>query len=222
MGVKALRRREEGNELVASGQLAVVTVMRDREVDDAAVIEASRHDGERFGVLYDRYAAQLYRYAYRRVGPEFAEDVVAETFLAAFRRRFDYDLARTNARPWFFGIVTREIARRRRSEEARYRALARAGTDAVVDGFADRVAAEVTAGATRGALAGAVRALSRADRDVLLLIAWAEFSYEEVAETLGIKVGTVRSRLHRARRKLREALGGTNPTDVVEVDSWAS
>jgi RNA polymerase sigma factor (sigma-70 family) len=174
---------------------------------DAAVIAASRDDAELFGVIYDRYAAQLYRYAYRRLGPEHAEDVVAETFLAAFRHRGRYDLTREDARPWLFGIATKEIARRRRTEEARYRALARTGTGEVVDGFADEVSTAVSAQAVRGQLADGLRRLAPGDRDVLLLIAWSGLSYEEVAETMRIKIGTVRSRLHRARRKLREALG---------------
>ncbi|MER5332320.1 RNA polymerase sigma factor [Micromonospora sp. NPDC002717] len=187
-------------------------------LSDATVIAASRSDAEQFGVLYDRYAAQLYRYAHRRLGPERAEDVVAETFLAAFRRRGTYDLARADARPWFFGILTREIARHRRAEEARYRTMGRAGGGDVAEGFADQVAASVTAQANRRTLADALRRLSPGDRDVLLLVAWSDLSYEEVADTLHIKIGTVRSRLHRARRKLRNALGDTNPTDFSEVD----
>lgn len=195
-----------------------MTVASGRDVSDATAIAASHSDAEEFGVLYDRYAAQLYRYAHRRVGPELAEDVVADTFLAAFRRRSSYDLTRIDARPWFFGILTREIARRRRSEEARWRALGRAADSDVAEGFADRVAASVTARATRGPLAEALRRLTPGDRDVLLLVAWGDLSYEEVADTLQIKIGTVRSRLHRARRKLRAALGDTNPTDITEVD----
>jgi RNA polymerase sigma factor (sigma-70 family) len=196
----------------------VLTAAVGRDVDDATAIAASQRDAEQFGLLYDRYAGQLYRYAYRRVGPELAEDVVADTFLAAFRRRSAYDLARTDARPWFFGILTREIARRRRAEEARWRALGRAADSDVVEGFADRIAASVTARSARGPLAEALRRLAPGDRDVLLLIAWGDLSYEEVADTLQIKLGTVRSRLHRARRKLRAALGDSNPTDISEVD----
>jgi RNA polymerase sigma-70 factor (ECF subfamily) len=115
--------------------------------------------------------------------------------------------------------VTKVIARRHRAEQARYRALARAGIDEVVDGFADRVAAEVSAAGARGALATAMGRLTPADRDVLLLVAWSGLSYEEVAETLGIKVGTVRSRLHRARTQVRRSLGGSNPADIVEEQS---
>jgi RNA polymerase sigma-70 factor (ECF subfamily) len=185
---------------------------------DAAVIAASRNDAELFGVIYDRYAAQLHRYTYRRLGPAHAEDVVAETFLAAFRQRGRYDLAREDARPWLFGIATKEIARRRRAEEARYRALARAGAADVVDGFADEVSTAVSAQAVRGQLADALRRLAPGDRDVLLLIAWSGLSYEEVAETMRIKVGTVRSRLHRARRKLRESLGENTLAKLFEEE----
>ncbi|WP_155372538.1 RNA polymerase sigma factor [Catellatospora vulcania] len=185
---------------------------------DAAVIAASRHDAEAFGVIYDRYAAGLHRYAYRRLGPQTAEDAVAETFLAAFRHRDRYDLGREDARPWLFGILTKEIARRWRTEQARYRALSRAGEAEAVEGFADEVDAAVSAQATRGALADGLRGLAARDRDVLLLVAWSGLTYEEVAQTLRIKVGTVRSRLHRARLKLREALGEDTMTDFFEVE----
>ncbi|WP_285688289.1 RNA polymerase sigma factor [Actinoplanes sp. NBRC 103695] len=192
--------------------------MTDRTLheSDAMIVEASLRDTEAFAALYDRYAEQLYRYAYRRVGSDFAEDIVADTFLAAFRRRRDYDLTRQDARPWLFGIVTKEIARRHRAEQARYRALARSAADDATPGFADRVAAEVSAEAVRGPLATALRRLAKGDRDVLLLVAWSGLSYEEVAETLQIKIGTVRSRLHRARQQVRAALGGSNPVDSRE------
>jgi RNA polymerase sigma factor (sigma-70 family) len=183
---------------------------------DAAAVRASLGDGERFALLYDLYAAQLYRYAFRRVGPDHAEDVVAETFLAAFGQRGSYDPARAEARSWLFGILTRRIADRRRAERARYRALARAGSGEAVEGFADQVAADVSAQAAHRVLADALRKLPAADRDVLLLVAWGGLTYEEVAATLDIKVGTVRSRLHRARQRVRQSLGGRNPAALVE------
>jgi RNA polymerase sigma factor (sigma-70 family) len=74
---------------------------------------------------------------------------------------------------------------------------------------AERVAVNVTAQSVRALLAGALAGLARADRDVLLLIAWEQLSYDEVARALGIPLGTVRSRLHRARTKIRAALAGT-------------
>lgn len=185
---------------------------------DGGIIRASWDDADRFAEIYDRYAAALYRYAFRRTGPEVADDVVASTFLAAFQRRTSYDVARPDARPWLFGILTKELARHHRTERARYRALARSAPDPAVDGPAERVAARVTAGGVRAPLAAALAGLARGDRDVLLLVAWGDLSYDEVAAALRIPPGTVRSRLHRARRKVRDALGGTDPTTDPEDD----
>src|SRR4029079_14043195 len=105
---------------------------------------------------------------------------------------------RPYAPPWLYGILTRKLARHYRTEKARYRALARAVDNDIEDGPAERVAFRVTAGSVRTPLAGALARLSAGDRDVLLLIAWCDFSYEDVASALGIPVGTVRSRLNRA------------------------
>ncbi|MGV9774271.1 RNA polymerase sigma factor [Streptosporangium sp. NPDC003464] len=178
---------------------------------DADLVSASWTQPEAFAELFDRYSGMLYRYVAKRLGPEPAEDLVGETFLVAFSRRRSYDLAYPDARPWLFGILTKLISRQRRTEAARYRALLRAPVDGHEDSPADRVAAGVSAQAARPALISALAALPAKDRDVLLLIAWGDLTYEEVAQALGIPVGTVRSRLNRGRRKVRAALGDTNP-----------
>ncbi|MEV5893045.1 RNA polymerase sigma factor [Nonomuraea fuscirosea] len=180
---------------------------------DSELVSASWSDPEAFAELFDRYSAMLYRYVSKRLGPGPAEDLVGETFLIAFSKRRSYDLAYPDARPWLFGILTKLVARHHRSEATRYRALLRAPVEAEVESPADRVAAGVSAQAVRGELAGALAALPAKDRDVLLLIAWGDLTYEEVARALGIPVGTVRSRLNRGRRKVRAALGDTNPME---------
>ncbi|MGP3917999.1 RNA polymerase sigma factor [Nonomuraea sp. 10N515B] len=180
---------------------------------DAELVCASWTDPEVFAELFDRYSAMLYRYVSKRLGPEPAEDLVGETFLVAFSRRRSYDLAYEDARPWLFGILTKLISRHHRKEAARYRALLRAPVDSDIESPADRVAAGVTAQAVRAELAGALAALPAKDRDVLLLIAWGDLTYEEVAQALGIPIGTVRSRLNRGRRKVRAALGDANPME---------
>ncbi|MEV0613920.1 RNA polymerase sigma factor [Nonomuraea sp. NPDC050404] len=180
---------------------------------DADLVRASWSDPEAFAELFDRYSAMLYRYVSKRLGPEPAEDLVGETFLVAFSRRKSYDLAYPDARPWLFGILTKLVSRHHRTEAARYRALLRAPVDSEVESPADRVAAGVTAQAARTELAGALAALPAKDRDVLLLIAWGDLTYEEAARALGIPVGTVRSRLNRGRRKVRAALGDANPME---------
>lgn len=192
----------------------------DVQATDAEVIEASWLAPERFGALHDRHLDALYRYAYQRVGPGAADDVVAETFLAAFAQRARYDVGRADARPWLFGILTNKIARWSRTETAHYRTYARAGHapgTGWTDGVADRVAEQVSAQAMRQHLAAALGELGQADRDVLLLIAWGQLSYDEVGQALDIPAGTVASRLNRARRKVRQALAGqATPTkDIV-------
>ncbi|MEU4746482.1 RNA polymerase sigma factor [Actinosynnema sp. NPDC023658] len=187
---------------------------------DAEIIERSRHEPDAFAALFDRHAPHIQRYLARRLGAQVADDLVAETFLTAFDKRQRYDRGRPDARPWLYGIATNLVGRHRRQEARRYQARASddPGADAVQD-HADRVAAEVTARAMRSMLAGALGGLSDEDRDVLLLVAWEQLSYEEVAAALAIPVGTVRSRLHRARRKVRQALGGHNPTEVEEMSN---
>ncbi|MCC8479891.1 RNA polymerase subunit sigma-70 [Streptomyces sp. CS149] len=188
---------------------------------DASVIARSWDEPEVFAALFDRHSDAVHRYTARRLGNEVADDVVAETFTTAFQQRHRYDPARstgTDAQPWLFGIATNLISRHRRAEARRFKAMAR--VPALTDHdepLADRAADRVMARAVRRELAAALAALPARHRDVLLLVAWGDLSYEETAQALGIPVGTVRSRLHRARGKLREALGGSNPTALREV-----
>lgn len=188
-----------------------------RPDDDARVIADSLVQPELFGELYQRHAAVIHRYAARRLGEHAAEDITADTFLSAFRVRTRYDLTRPNARPWLYGIAANLIGKQRRAEVRALRALARTGHDPVADIWTDRSDSRVTAQAAQAQLAGALAALSAGDRDVLLLVAWADLSYQEVADALSIPVGTVRSRLNRARRKVRLALGGVDPRLVREI-----
>jgi RNA polymerase sigma factor (sigma-70 family) len=180
---------------------------------DAAEIERSLQHPECFAVIYDRYAGEIHRYAARRLDLAAADDIVAEVFLAAFRCRARYDTDQACARPWLYGITTKLISRLRRSEGRMYRALARTGVDPVVELDTDRVANDVTAAAASRQLAAALARLTDGDRHVLLLFAWADLRYDEIATALSIPIGTVRSRLHRARAGVREALGDTNPLD---------
>jgi RNA polymerase sigma factor (sigma-70 family) len=181
------------------------------DADDAAVTQLSRREPEYFSELFRRHAPYIQRYVVRRLGHGVADDVVAETFLLAFRQRDSYDLTRLDARPWLYGIATNLIGRHRRAEVRLYRALARTGTDPVAESFTDRVDDRVSASTATLRLAAALARLSGELRDTLLLVAWGELSYEETATALGVPVGTVRSRVSRARSALRRSLGDTNP-----------
>ena len=182
---------------------------------DATLIEQSWARPERFAAIFERYFGQIHQYLARRVGDRTADDLAAEVFVAAFAQRQRYDLARECARPWLYGIATNLIGTYRRQEQRRYQALARAGASAVSPSDEDRVTDRVSASAAGPALAAALASLEAGDRDVLLLIALAGLDYHEAAQALGIPYGTVCSRLNRARRRLREALGGANPAGEV-------
>jgi RNA polymerase sigma-70 factor (ECF subfamily) len=180
-------------------------------VVDAEIIASSLDDPEKFATLFDRYATMLYRYISFRLGPELTEDLVGETFLIAFRRRGSYDVSYRDARPWLLGIATKLVTRHRRAEVSRYRALERQAPVQAVDGPEETITRDLTAQRSRPALLHALSQLPRGDRDVLLLVAWSDMTYQETARALGIPVGTVKSRLNRARRTVRQALGGVNP-----------
>jgi RNA polymerase sigma factor (sigma-70 family) len=182
-----------------------------RARDDVRQIQSSLQDPERFGVIFDRYFAEIHGYVARRLGCDAADDIAAETFLTAFRKRRRFDPGRGIVRAWLYGIATNHISRYRRREVRELRAVARSGTVAPDESHADRVADRVTAGAMRRQLAGALAELPRGDREVLLLVALAGLSHAEVAKALGIPYGTVGSRLSRVRRKLRGGLAEAGP-----------
>ncbi|MER6943215.1 RNA polymerase sigma factor [Nonomuraea sp. NPDC000554] len=187
--------------------------------NDAVAIERSWDEPERFGAVFDAHYADIHRYASRRLGPHAADDVSAETFALAFRRRRRYDLSHRSARPWLYGIATNLISRHRRDEVRLLRAVDRLHPLAEpTRGHEDEVTAKVSAQSVKGTLAGAIAALPAAQRDVLLLVALAGLSYDEVAQALDVPFGTVSSRLNRARKKLRKALGDTNPLLDEEED----
>jgi RNA polymerase sigma factor (sigma-70 family) len=169
-----------------------------------------------FDEVFESYFEEIHRYAARRLGPDAAADVAAQVFLEAFRQRQGYDPGRAGVRTWLYGIATRVIGRHRRAEVRALRALGRLGPDRDPQGHAEWVDSRVSAAGLRAELAGAIAALPRGQRDVLLLVALADLSHEEVATALGISYGTVGSRLSRARTTLREALGGTNPILTLE------
>ncbi|QKG23073.1 RNA polymerase sigma factor [Actinomadura verrucosospora] len=166
-----------------------------------------QRDPERFTDVHDRYFRDIYRYVAGRLDAQTAEDIAAETFCLAFGQRDRFDPERGGLRAWLFGIATNLVAQHRRKEARRYRAMARTGGDAPAAGsHEDRVVTEVAARRLRPRLAGALAALSPGERDVVLLIALADLTYEEVAEALGISPGTVGSRLSRARKKLHDVI----------------
>ena len=166
---------------------------------------ASSPDTE-FRQLYSEHARTIHRYLARRLGIELADDLTAETFLTALRRWPSYRAEQGQPIAWLYGIATNLARNHRRREQAELLAVRRLQSlTADVPDPAERVVARVDAGVRAGQLAAAVATLKPGDRDALLLLAWTELSYEQIGQALDIPTGTVRSRIHRARRQLQAA-----------------
>jgi RNA polymerase sigma factor (sigma-70 family) len=179
---------------------------------DARVIAASVSRPEAFARVFDRHARDIWRYACRRVGPVAAEEVVGETFLRAFSGRAAYDAKQIDARPWLYGIAINVIREQARAQARRGRDLESRRENDLVDGGLDRVEARADAAATVPATVAALAQLEPIDRETLLLYALTDLHYGEIATAMQVPVGTVRSRLNRARRQMQTQLGVAEPT----------
>lgn len=190
------------------------------EESDAALIAASLECPVRFGAIFDRHATVLHRYLVRRLGPDEAESMVGEVFRIAFEKRHTYDPLRPVARPWLYGIATNLLAKHRRREARRLHAVARLASHRLPPSdLAEGVSGAVDAADLWPRVADAVTALPEPERDALVLHVWEGLSYDEVADALGIPVGTVRSRLNRARGRIRELAGGRGGEQDDNIDS---
>lgn len=170
---------------------------------DSDIIRSSLSASAAFSELYDRHATAIHRFVSRRAGSDVADDVMSETFLVAFERRRDYDLERDTALPWLYGIASTLLRKHARTEARAWHGVnADHASHVTVDAFSE---ADGRADAHRAMehLGHALRKMHARDRETLLLYAWADLDYEGIAQALNIPVGTVRSRLNRARRLLR-------------------
>ncbi len=176
------------------------------ERSDADVIAASLSDGSEFSIVFDRYFETVYKYVARRIGIDAAGDLTSEVFVRAFEARERYDVARPNCRPWLYGIASNLVRDHLRRRRRRSRAYLRAAFQEEADGESTIADAESRASAALMApqINAALGKLNDFDREVLLLYALGELSYDEIAVALSIPIGTVRSRLARARRRMQE------------------
>jgi RNA polymerase sigma factor (sigma-70 family) len=127
-------------------------------------------------------------------------------FLAAFRNRGRYQLGRGDARPWLYGIATKVVGQQLRAEGRRAHLLAVVPVPPPAEFPADEIGDRITAERLRPVLLGVLGGLADADRELVFLVAWAGLSYQQAAQALEIPIGTVRSRLHRVRAKVRRAI----------------
>ena len=166
---------------------------------DAVVIERSLRRPERFAAVFDRHHAAIHGYVARRLGAGLGRRRGLGDFLIAFDRRGRYDLGQPDAAPWLYGIASNLVARTAARRCAATWCWHAPATADAIDGHSESVDGRLDAQALRSRLAAALPTSSRRDREVLLLVAWAQLSLEEAARALGIPAGTARSRLHRAR-----------------------
>ncbi|MFB7396394.1 sigma-70 family RNA polymerase sigma factor [Streptomyces sp. NPDC056191] len=162
-------------------------------------------DPSALGEAYDEHARVLYHYAFRVCGDRAAaEDVVSAAFLEAWRCRGKVHAEGGSLRPWLLGIATNIMRGSAREARRRDAALARMPDRGVLPDFADDVLARMTDGEQIRAARAALGKLRRREREVFTLVVWAGLDYAAAGEALGVPVGTVRSRLSRARERLRK------------------
>lgn len=185
---------------------------------DRELIRHSLADPQAFEVIFDRHYSAIRRYVARRLSPAQADDLAAEAFCIAFDRRAHLVEQRPDCPvvAWLYGIATNLVRRRRRDERRQLRAYARAGADAVpLEPTSDLIAA-VDARRAAPAVARALASLSADERDVLLLFALADLDYQGIADALQIPIGTVRSRLARARARAARHLEAADSESLKE------
>ena len=172
--------------------------------DDELWLRAGRGDTEAFAALFERHGRSVYNFCFRRTADwAAAEDLMSIVFLEAWRQR-GKELARGMVRAWLFGIATLVVRNRWRTQRRYRRALARLPRESGTPDFADDVESRLADESRMAALVEQLRRLPKREQDVLSLCVWSGLAYEEAAVALGIPVGTVRSRLSRARNRLRE------------------
>jgi RNA polymerase sigma factor (sigma-70 family) len=171
---------------------------------DATAVARSLHDPAAFATIFDRYWPRLHTFCTARAGAA-GEDIAAETFRIAFDDRRRFDAGSGGMRPWLYGIATNLLRHHFRSLERGRRATLRArGSE--IDVSADDALGRIEADGLGPALAAALATLSAVDRDTLLLLAWGGLGYDEIALATTTPVGTVRTRIHRARTRVRAHL----------------
>jgi RNA polymerase sigma-70 factor (ECF subfamily) len=175
-------------------------------LSDADAVAASIHQPQAFATLFERHFDRIHGYLRARLGQVLADDLAAETFTRAFDARHRFDRSYADARPWLFAIANNLVREQRRGEIRRLRALGRLPLPDPQPATDEATIPRLDAAAGGRELAAALAALRAADRDALLLVAWAELTYEEAARAAQVPVGTIRSRVHRARSTLRAAL----------------
>ena len=181
--------------------------MKTCSASDAELWRAAETDPEAFGELYERHARAVFAFCARRTGDlALAEDLTSVVFLEAWRRRRSVALTATSALPWLLGTANNVVRNQRRSLRRHRAALLRLPTDGASPSREDEAIARIDAQRTLSAALRAVDRLPAKQQDAVNLVLWSGLSYEDAALALGVPIGTVRSRIARARTTLGESL----------------
>ncbi|WP_314615108.1 RNA polymerase sigma factor [Streptomyces stackebrandtii] len=165
-------------------------------------------DSDAFGSLFDDYARAVHNHAFRLTGDwSAAEDVLSLTFLEAWRLRASVDPDGGSLRPWLLGIATNVVRNTRRAARRHEAAMNRLPREEVFPDFSDDLVGRIDDAERVAALRTALSRLRRPEREVVALCVWSGLDYAAAAKALDIPVGTVRSRLSRARKKLLKYAG---------------
>jgi RNA polymerase sigma-70 factor (ECF subfamily) len=190
------------------------------DLSDRALWQQAREgDDAAFGALFERHAGRIYNYCFRRTGDwALAEDLTSTTFLLAWRSRERAPLQADSALPLLFGIATNVLRNQRRSLRRRRDAFARLPLERTEEpDFGDEASTRLDDQVAMRELLLLFTRLPRREQDVIALCDWSGLSYEDAAAALDIPIGTVRSRLARGRRRLRELATATGPEVDVDV-----
>lgn len=189
------------------------------EPDDSTLWTRARSgDRAAFGTLFERHGNAIYNYCFRRIGEwATAEDLLSIVFLEAWRRR-SKDLPPGKVLPWLYGIATNVVRNQQRSQRRHAAALRRMPAPRSDPSFAELADAHLDDEREMQRVLALVGRLPKHEHDVFALCGWSELSYEDAAIALDVPVGTVRSRLSRARARLRELepAFGHQPDDTAE------
>jgi RNA polymerase sigma-70 factor (ECF subfamily) len=184
----------------------VVAIGREDQTDEQELVDGLHGDDPAaLAALFDRYGDRIHNHCFRHLADwAEAEDATSAVFLEVWRHRRRVRLHDGSALPWLYGVATNVCRNAGRSRRRYLRAMARLPGPAPVPDLADQVTDRLGSEARMRAVLERVRVLPAREREVLALVVWAGLSYEQAAAALGVPVGTVRSRLSRARARLTE------------------
>ncbi len=215
-GPAARDRGKAGTRLGPADPLSEVSELPDR------LLWGRSRDGDvaAFGVLFERHAGRIYNYCFRRTADwAQAEDLTSATFLLAWRSLGRESLQAESALPLLYGIATNVVRNQRRSRKRGQGAFRRLPLPRLEEpDFAEETASRLDDQAATRQLLGVFAGLPRREQDVIALCDWGSLSYEDAAVALGIPIGTVRSRLGRGRRRLRELQTASGPQEGSEIN----